>query len=671
MGAIFADAEKLGKKNDVSVMRNALRSTLTGLKPFTGAASPTPTNVLPDWKGAMPQSFKGAAQTATDFINQILSGKFAPSVESVLKLDRSTFVTAVATAKEDLMKAGQSINTLLIGLGNERETVIQSIEAQITPIQDVLKKFEGLDKTDTAKEARTNLLNSLGKLGNAQFKLPTMPSAQDITTFAANVMKGFKREDLGKLEPAAFAKALDSDLFYLRSASSTAKGWLEAVGQSFEKQLADIESRIRTIDANLKTTLESLQKQLDAMDAEEKQKEREKAAKEHNDRLKAIQDQRTWYAIKDEQKYAFEIAALDSQIAEEQKKWAETQSQWSRADKRQSLQDQMEAARQKADADKTALETQKRTAEDQRKLLTDALTDFTAWVNGEIGGLKEVAQSRVNDLTTLKETVGEKYTTLLKAFGDVQQYVKDELGEWQRLSDERKRIADEGWNDEKTGIRTVMNNGMIGLLADMAAKDPEFLARGQAVVDKIIEGINGKKGELQNAVDELNAIMGQYQSANATTGKLEEAKSLAKGGNLEGAAKALSGAYGMSIEQARENLKGLVPQFGSGAYIKGGKGGVFGLIGEETSDEVIMEVDKIRPMIASSLSDALRGLQRQTFIMGMPGIGDLAGALRAVVREVAAAFPDRVEAVFTLDDGTVRRQVINLFGGLKTAVRAN
>jgi hypothetical protein len=629
LDSVFNGISKASSQADSATMTNTLRGALNSLS----GAVPAKTHLL-----------AGATATTEGLLKDILGGKYAINADTLAKMDRSQFLSAVQTASQDLIKAGQTVNGLLISIANERDAVIKSIEAQITPINDVLKKFDVLDKADKSKEARSSMLTSLGKLTGVNVKAPVLPKVSDVTRLAGSVRDLFKVDDLGKLTPEKFAQVLSTDLSRLRTASTTAKAYLEAATRSFDEQ-------IKSIDAGLKATLNDLQVQLDKMDAEDQASEREKATKEHNDRLLELQRQHNELALKTDLESSFQLASVDQQIAEENQKWSEQQTQWQRDDRRTQIRDQMKAEQEKADKQKQALE-------DQKQLYLNALNDITSYINGEIGSLKELAQERVNNLNTLKTETTDQYNTLLTALGDVKTYVDNSIGEWQRLSDERKRIEDETWNDEKTGIRAVMNNGITGLLADMAAKDPEFMARGQSMVQAVIDGINSKKSDLQQALDDLNRTTAQYQSAKSTLDAVQQASSLAKEGKLDAAASVLSKATGLTTEQAKANIQSQLPKFANEAFVPPTPGGLIANIAEGGVGEYVLREDRLQARIDSAVLRSMNYVRSPA-----PTFTDILAVIsREIGKITLGPFYGVVDV--RMSDGSVQRTIVELFQGL-------
>lgn len=222
------------------------------------------------------------------------------------------------------------------------------------------------------------------------------------------------------------------------------------INEAAEAQIESIRRQIEAVNDALKAELDALEKQLKALEDMQKQDEREKAEKEHNERLKALQDQRTWYILKGEQEFAFEIAALDKQIAEEQARWSEQLKQWQFEDEKARIQGLMDAARERAEARKRELEAQIKFIQQQRDL------------------------------------------------------------EIKALNEQKERLR-EHWHGTENSVRAIMDQGVLAVLADMAARTPEFAKRVEEWVQAIIDGILSKRSDLQSVLSQVTSATTQYE----------------------------------------------------------------------------------------------------------------------------------------------------------------
>jgi DNA repair exonuclease SbcCD ATPase subunit len=609
LDAIFTDASKSGKGYDASTLTNTLRNNLSSLK---GTYS-LPANTL-----------QSAQNTTKGMIGDILNGKFAINSEALLKLDRTQFLSAVEQGKNDLVTAGKSVNDLIIAIGNERAGVIRDIEGQIKPIQDTLDKFAKWEKQDNSKQLQDTMNDSLNKLYGKTEKVPGLPTVSQLK----HVVGSIKVDDLGALSPDKFASVMQQNMESLRQVSTTTKNYLDAVSKNFKSQIDAVDAQILKVDADLNATLTKLQKELDKLDQQNTDNQRDKETTQYQTNRKAITDEIAW-RMQREDLYYFEIAAKKQELAKLDQDWAQKQRDWQNEDAKKSIQQQMDDARTAAEERKSQLEAEKRQLEEQKALWESALNSVLSYVNGQISGLKEIGQERINTLTNLKETKSQEYDTLLEALGNVQKFVNDQIAAWQSLSDQRKAIESDTWDNEKNGIRAVMNNGALNVMADMTAKG---LATGQNYVDSIIQGVNSRRDALQDALDSLTRTTNAYQQAQTTTTT-----------TTMSVPQMINGRYAMA----------------DGAYVKARPGvGVRAIVGEGKYDEIVQPVNTIQPMIDKAVITSLRSFGGAGAPMSR---SDYADMLNATVQAIASAFPDSVEAKFILPDGVVQRQVIKLF----------
>lgn len=225
------------------------------------------------------------------------------------------------------------------------------------------------------------------------------------------------------------------------------------ISETAEEQIEAIRRQIEAVDEALKAELDALERQLKALEDMQKKDEREKAEKEHNERLKALQDQRTWYVLKGEKEFAFEIAALDKQIAEEQARWSEQLKQWQLEDERERIRGLMDAARERADARKRELQDQIKHIQKQRDL------------------------------------------------------------EIKALNEQKERLR-QHWQGTENSVRSIMDKGVLTILADMAARTPEFAKRGEEWMQALIDGILSMSPELDDVISEITNATKSYKPTN-------------------------------------------------------------------------------------------------------------------------------------------------------------
>lgn len=554
-------------------------------------------------------------------------------VNGLARLEQQGGLTATAIDKLNEAQAKALKEQWTKAVDDAWDKRIKKVQSDIDEVQKKLKEstdlldgvFAGHERSTKASDragASNALSKAMGALTGNVSPVGNMPSVADVTKLA-NAVKGMTFRDLGKLEPDKFAAIMQSDLASLRGFTKTGQDLLTQVGDVAEARLKEIGNELRRIDDDLKARLGELQSQLDALDEAEKGDERAKAIEEYNARVKALQDERTWQMLNGDADAAFKIAAIDRQLAEERAKWSEQQVKWSRDDQRQRIQDEMDAARESAETKKQLLEQEREALQEQQRLMTEALNAVVAFINSEIAARRDATEDFKTQLNSEAEA---KVTDL------------ENTKTW--LEEKRKALG-EGWTN---------------ILADMAAKDPEFLARGQSLVQNIIAGINSEKGALQQAIDEMNAIISQRQSMNADPkmNALNQAKALAKGGNVGEAAKVLSQAWGMTEEQAKKNLQGMVPQLANGAFVKPMPGGTLVNVAERGVGEWVIP----EPKLIATIQSAMRGIQGASF-----GGSDIAGAVERAISRAMANLNLTGYVDMHLPDGTIQREVVKVFNG--------
>lgn len=509
----------------------------------------------------------------------------------------------------------KAVEELLRGRLEEAFTQrFEEIESEIKAINDELKKtvdnldaiFDGFDRVTRQMDraaTRTNLLTAYNAFMGESTQYGK-PDRRGIEALARQALSGFGLFDvsaLGALSPDDFARVMREDLDSLRRFSVTAKDYLAQVGGYASQRLTEIEDEMRRIDEWYERRIAELQAQLDALDREEREDERAKAEEEYNKRIQALEEERAWVLLQNEEDAAFKIAAIDAQLAQERAKWSEQLTQWQREDQRERIRNEMDEVRQRADAMRRGLEEQRRAVQEQQQLMTDLLNAILEAIDAEIEARREAT---------------EDYKSQLQQQAEARTQDLEDTKTW--LEEKRKAI-DENW---------------ASILADMAARDPQFYARGQSLVDKIIEGIKSRKEDLQRAVDELNGIIAGVRSR-----------------------------VSIAIPSLNATASGTVHGMAEGAYVRGGKGGVLALIGEKAHDEIVFPVPKITPIMADAM--------RQVMATSSGLLGDLPRAIASAVQKALANTSFYGAFDITLPDGTVERQVIRVFSGLTPHVRTS
>lgn len=535
-------------------------------------------------------------------------------LDSLARLEQQAGLSAEAVKRLNEEQAKALKEKWLGEIDDSYARTIAEIESEIERVNDELKQtvdnldriFDGFDRVTRQMDraaTRTNLLTAY----NAFMGVPTRYSAPDrtgIEALARQALGGFGLFDvasLGVLSPDDFERVMQYDLDSLRKFSITAKDYLKQVSGYAQQRLAEIEDEMRRIDAWYERRIAELQAQLDALEAEEKADERAKAEEEYNKRIKALEEERQWILLQNEEDAAFRIAAIDAQLAKERAAWSEQLTKWQREDQKERIRNEMEELRQRRDAMMRDLEEQRRAVQEQQRLMTDLLNAVLEVINAEIEARREAT---------------EDYKTQLEEQAEARVQDLEDTKSW---LEEKRKALDENW---------------AAVLADMAAREPEFYARGQAIVERIIDGINSRKRDLETAISELNSIVSRVRSGASVT-----LPSLSVGGG------------------------GPVYAMAEGAYVRGGRGGVLSWIGEGPHDEIVFPVPKITPIMADAM--------RQVMATSSGLLGDLPRAVASAVQKALANTSFYGAFDITLPDGTVERQVIRVFSGLTPHVRTS
>jgi hypothetical protein len=140
-----------------------------------------------------------------------------------------------------------------------------------------------------------------------------------------------------------------------------------AVGDAAAARIANLRGQIQQVNDELERQLKIYDDQLKALDRLVEQEDRAKEADKFAERVKALQDQMTWYQEQGAEKFAFEIAGLNRQLRDEQAAWAERMRQWEIDDKKDAIQEAIDDARDIADGKIDNLNSQIEAAERERQ----------------------------------------------------------------------------------------------------------------------------------------------------------------------------------------------------------------------------------------------------------------------------------------------------------------
>lgn len=474
------------------------------------------------------------------------------------------------------------------------------IEAGVKALEEAEKSFDALGKDDERNAARSSAFKAVEKLFGQTPTGAKMPSAEDIRSLLNTVSNQFSDLNLGDLSPEAFADVIGKDLAALRGFSTTAQGYLESVGDAAAERLAQIADELQAIDDQLQDRLDELQRELDALDEQDKQDEREKATGAHNQRLKKLRDDLLWAQLQNEEDAAFKIAKIKKDIADEERAFAEQQAEWEKQDKRSAIQRKMDEARQEAEIRRKALEEERKALQEQQAAMTEALNGIIQYIASEIAARKKALE-----------------------------------GEKQELSDTSKEL-----DETLKGVE----GDVLSTLSFMAAQDPEFYKRAQSMMDNLIQGIRDKRGDLNDAVNEINRAIGRIGS----------------GGS--GSAPSTPPSSPPPPPPSTLPPVSRFRPMAEGAYVRAGRGGVLGWIGEGKHDEWVLPEPKLIRTIQAAM-------QRVTLTAPAFSMGDIGGVIGRSIREALQNVTLHGVINIAMPDGTIRREVIKIFSGFGQVLR--
>lgn len=391
---------------------------------------------------------------------------------------------------------------------------------------------------------------------------------------------------------------------------SLALGELENRIRRVNDALNDLNEEQRRRREEIRKTLEqelsALQAQLDALEAQETADERERLTKEHNERLKRLQDDRLWYVLQGEEKHAFEIAALDKQIAAENRKWAEQLKRWNLEDQREKIQTEMDAARERAALQEESLEAEI----ERRRQALEAERD-----------LLQTYYDSVKDLMT------EGFLKALSAIMTLEPAFRE------------------------TGER--LTQALIeGLMRD-PARLPDIIARIRSQVETQ-RGRTGQDLLLLTRSRQLLAAKRAWEAAYRAGDREGMAAAAARGAAIRAAAGGaiLDPSNTMTADQLEQAIKKL-RGYQHGGLILGPTVGYLG----EAGQEVVLPLKAAVPVLADALLGALRQLQVQAAVQPL----DISGLARVFERALTGfgqRMPSRIEIVMQIDGETVGRKAV-------------
>lgn|GEM_PF-3669831 len=458
------------------------------------------------------------------------------TLKTIYESLESSSTTEYTTSKADFLKqledsvsaladADAQIDTALANVSAWQESEDTRIDNAIADKQQSLADnvalitglFDELSDTE-AKYARETAKNDFASSyqkaidaanGVTTTYTGTTPTVTDLTSLYANLPSEFDtslstyatssnlalltQDEIDALTKQV-ADAATQGLDTLEAAKLQAETYISDLADSTESQIADIE------------------KQLADLEEEETSNTRTDAEEEHIKKLKELNEQLAYESVRTGQDHLENIEDINQQIADENESWSDTQRDWTLDDK------------------KTELQTQKETLQAKADLLNQALSDFVTYINSEIStreqatedykaSLEEESAAEIEALETEKSIVDQRATLLTEMLTAEQDYIKDEITQWQKLADDRvdistaetnaiianytaqKDAATETWEANKSAIQSVMQDSTMAQLAMMAAIN----GKGSSVVEDIIDLISDSsyKQDITSAIDKI------------------------------------------------------------------------------------------------------------------------------------------------------------------------
>ena len=440
-----------------------------------------------------------------------MTGEAAPTAQTTFDLSKEDFLTALETNVEGLSQASTQIDDALANVDAWRESEVNRIDGLIEAKQLKLQQdielldglFDQLDKSAQKFErtqTKERFQRSLNAAMGIESPIGVVPTAGDLQSLFNN-LPTINLDNLMTFDPTNFKNAVTQGLTTLEDARQTATGYIQSLADSTKAQIA-------VIDAELK-----------ALDEESQKDTRGDAEEAHNKRLEELAEKRRYHEVRTGLEHVEAIADIDKQIAEENESWAKKQRDWGKEDKKAELQDK------------------KASLQETQSLLTQALQDLIGYINSEIQARKEATQEYKSNLQDqvqgeIKALNDEKVITVKRAelltrmLTGLKAHVTDAIAEWKRLADERVDITDketkdiiklyEGqketlkgiWEDNESGIRSMMQSGTLAQLAMMAALGK---ADGSAVQD-LVNAITDKgiRESLQPIISRITGIAARH-----------------------------------------------------------------------------------------------------------------------------------------------------------------
>lgn len=385
---------------------------------------------------------------------------------------------------------------------------------------------------------------------------------------------------------------------------------------------------------------------------EEYRKRREKEQKEFDEKMRRLQDDLTWYQFMGADKYAFEIAAIEKQMADlrssyQEKEQEDTESHTKRIEElRQDLHDFL--IKNEEDLQNRLAEIRKDMAEEEK-----------SWAETLNEWRREDLRRQIQDQINAEQ---EK----LKA---VQERIQEQIKAEQEWADKQRDTLQKRYKE----ITDTINDGMLDALALLASQDARWFERGQSMINALITGI--KTGNWSEVDRLLASLQSSIQDVQASV-------NLSILGGLAGAGG--GGGGGVPSMSQADYEKELKKRLGSDQAVKDwlkerptpmSVGGMVMSrsiieVAEAGRPEIIMPIDRIVPIFTQAMGVALRQNAPQPM---MPVI-DARAIGRGIGESLAAGLnvggENTIHLTIEIDGDVIDRRIVNVFDETRPTLRS-
>lgn len=482
--------------------------------------------------------------------------------------------------------------------------------------EDQLRAYErGLDRQRTAFERELDRRKVMFERSQEDDKIAFEQGLQDqrdkFKDHQGELLRIFKdrqRQEMGafKRRQAEELEALDSELAArlkpLRAQEKAIRTQEEAEERA--RRQADLTKRIADAQAKL---------------AEAREKGNPKDIAKAEERLtEALQDQSD-FILREQRKTELERIQIAIETVQKEfevrKEGVRNRQEQDRADMevRQAL--QLEGFQKELEADQKHFEL--RLAQDRLNFERKQADDKTKFEQ---------------KLADLKQQKDDELNVELDRFKRGQQ---EEEKAWKRTQEDRATRYKQELDDLKASFK------------DKLGQQATFVANWNSMVDQMKAMAPSVSGDVTPAKAPLTPQQTAQQATdNLTT--LDKVKAMAKSGQVDAAAKLLSETFGMSLEQAKQNILDGLPKFAAGGVAMKAMAGIFG----EKKPEAIMTLD----WLGARMADFARRIAA--------GMVNAAGPARVNTPAIAGMGGGQPTTLLVnLDGQTLARTIVRLMPG--------